>query len=56
MNEAGQVWVCSADRFEILHLVDLGEDAEGHSRSSLSLADGQVFVRTADRLYCFGSR
>ena len=47
-NEAGLTTVVStADTFEILAENDVGE----YTLSSLAVADGQVFLRTADYLY-----
>ena len=57
MNEAGQVWVVSMDKLEVLHQADLGGDGGDNSnRASIALVDGQVFVRTSDKLYCFGKK
>ena len=53
MNERGQVWVVSADEFKILYKGDLG-GADWPTRSTIAVADGNVFVRTSDTLYCFG--
>lgn len=54
VNEGAQIWVLSIDKFEILSQADLGGPAE--TRGSVAAADGQVFVRTADTLYCFGAK
>ncbi len=58
MNEAGQVWIISTagDKLEIINNVDLGGDIDAASRSTIALADGQVFVRTADKIQCFGAK
>jgi outer membrane protein assembly factor BamB len=53
MNEGGQVWVLSADEFKVIYHGDLPNEA-GPTRASIALADGQAFVRTGDKLYCFG--
>jgi outer membrane protein assembly factor BamB len=58
MNEAGEVWVIrdpGAD-FQIVTKADLGGGSNTATRSSIALADGQVFVRTAEKLYCFGAK
>ena len=44
----------SADKFQILSQADLG--GNGATRATIAAVDGQVFVRTADTLYCFGSK
>lgn len=64
MNADGEVFVVRADgaetessskgkvpSFEILHQVDMGEYP---SRSSISIAHDNLFIRTADTLYCVG--
>jgi outer membrane protein assembly factor BamB len=54
MNEAGEVWVISATgdgELKTLHQVDLGGGSQTASRSSIALANGEVFVRTAEKLY-----
>jgi hypothetical protein len=59
MNEAGEVWVVFAKgdgELKVLHQVDLGGGSQTASRSSIPLADGEVFVRTAEKLYCFGNK
>jgi outer membrane protein assembly factor BamB len=55
MNEGGQVWVLSADEFKVLYQGDLPNEG-GPTRASISLADGQAFVRTGDKLYCFEAK
>jgi len=52
MNERAQVWVVSADEFKVLYKGDLG-GAEWPTRSSIAVADGDVFVRTSDTLSCW---
>lgn len=55
VNEDGRAWVLSADEFKVLFEGDVGEEA-APTRASIALADGQAFVRTADKLYCFGGK
>lgn len=52
MNEAGRAWILSADEFKILSTMEL--ETTGLARASVAAIPGQVFFRTADRLYCFG--
>lgn len=47
-NEEGLTTVVAADRFEILAENDLAE----YTLSSIAISDGQMFLRTADHLYC----
>ena len=53
MDEAGTVFVVSAgDEFKLLATIPMG-DANG-SRASLAISDGQLFIRTTEKLYCVG--
>jgi outer membrane protein assembly factor BamB len=54
MNEGGDVWVVSAADGKVLDKQSLG--SEKAARSSIVACEGQIFVRTADRLYAFGKR
>jgi outer membrane protein assembly factor BamB len=58
MNEAGEVWVISPadDKLTVVNKADLGGGGQLASRSSVALADGQVFVRTGEKLYCIGAK
>ena len=54
ISMGGEVVVLSAgDAFEILSRIDLGE---GVCRATISAAHGQLFVRTAENLYCIGKK
>ena len=54
ISERGAVFVLEAgDEFKILSRTDLAEEPV---RASIAVARGQVFVRTAKNLYCFGAR
>lgn len=55
MNEGGDVWVVAADSFKVLFEASLvANKSAPRSRSTITVADGQVFVRTAERLMVFG--
>ncbi len=59
MNEAGVVFVVNAagDKLEVIHQAELeGGGGSDHNRSSIPVADGQVFVRTFGKIYCFGAK
>jgi outer membrane protein assembly factor BamB len=58
MNEAGEVFVVAdkGDKLELVNQVELGGGNSTASRSSIAVADGQVFVRTAEKLFCFGEK
>jgi len=50
----GEVVVVSAgDTFDVLHRVDMGGR---DCRASVAVSDGQLFIRTDDRLFCIGTR
>ena len=50
MNESGEAIVLAAgDELKILHRVDMGK---GPARSSIVAANGSLYIRTADRLFC----
>jgi len=53
MNENGTAYVLATDKFEILGTYDLGGDATYLARSTVVLANGQVLVRTFNRLMAF---
>ncbi|MDQ3814938.1 MAG: PQQ-binding-like beta-propeller repeat protein [Armatimonadota bacterium] len=53
MNEGGDVWVLSASEAKTLSQTSLGG---GTARSTIAVAQGQVFVRTADKLYAFAKK
>lgn len=54
MNEAGQTWVLSASEPKILSQSDL--KSEKPARASITASQGVLFVRTADKLYCFAKK
>lgn len=54
LSEKGTVVVLSAgDEFKILATIALDE---GPCRSSIAIAQGQLFIRTAQNLYCVGKK
>ena len=53
MNENGTAYVLATDKFEILGTYELGGDATYLARSTVVLANGQVLVRTFNRLIAF---
>lgn len=55
MNHLGHVFVVKAgDKFELLHDTAMGDRNERYVRSSISAAQGNLFVRTDSKLYCIG--
>lgn len=54
LSENGTVVILSAgDEFQILSTISMGESPV---RSSVAIANGQIFIRTAKSLYCIGSK
>ena len=54
MNEAGETWVLSANEPKIISQSDLKSDKP--ARASITASQGALFVRTADKLYCFAKK
>ena len=50
LNENGDVWVVSADEFKILSQNSL---KTGRSRASIAVVDGEVIVRSGDKVFAF---
>ena len=53
-SDTGKTYVCSANEPKILSQSDLTGPAKAHA--SIALSQGQAFVRTGDKLYCFGKK
>ena len=54
MDEAANVVVLRAgDKFEVLHRMAMGRRL---SRSSIVAANGKLFIRTVEKLYCIGEK
>jgi outer membrane protein assembly factor BamB len=57
MNEKGEAWVIAAgNEFKILHRASMGEPNDSLLRSSISVAHGNLFIRTGNKLYCIEER
>jgi outer membrane protein assembly factor BamB len=53
IDEAGTVFVLgTGDEFKVLATIPMG-DANG-TRASIAISDGQLFIRTTEKLYCIG--
>lgn len=51
IDERGTVFVCgTGDEFQVLAKIEMG-DADG-TRASIAISDGQLFIRTTEKLYC----
>jgi outer membrane protein assembly factor BamB len=54
-NHAGEVFVvAAAPEFKLLHRTMLGDDGERDTRATIAVAGGELFIRTATKLYCIG--
>jgi outer membrane protein assembly factor BamB len=54
MNEAGDLFICSATEFKVFSKTSLG--GEGGSRGSIVAVDGMIIVRTGDKVWAFGKK
>jgi outer membrane protein assembly factor BamB len=54
-SHAGEVFVVSAgDEFKILHRVMMGDAGDRDTRATIAVSGGNLFIRTAGKLYCVG--
>ena len=57
INQRGDVIIADAgDEFKLLANVPLGDDSDSVVRSSIAIAEGNLFIRTATKLYCVGKK
>jgi outer membrane protein assembly factor BamB len=56
INAAGEVSVVDAENGAVLRTIPMGEDEEDMVRSTVAVAQGQLFIRTSQRLYCVGRK
>ena len=56
MNFAGEVTVVDANKGEVLRTIPMGDEGDDMIRSSIVIAQGQLFIRTNKRLYCVGKK
>lgn len=55
MNHLGDVFVVKAgDEFELLHKAEMGDSMKNLSRASISVSQGNLYIRTDTHLYCIG--
>jgi outer membrane protein assembly factor BamB len=57
MNQEGEAFVVAAqdDSFQLLHRVQMGGPDDRSVRSSIAIAQNNLFIRTDRRLYCIGT-
>ena len=54
-NFRGDVYVVEAgEKFNLLRVIPMGETDENEMRSAIAIAQGNLFIRTAGKLYCVG--
>jgi len=56
MNFSGDVVVVDAAKGGILATIAMGEERDDMTRSSIAIADGQLFIRTNRKLYCVAGK
>jgi outer membrane protein assembly factor BamB len=56
MNFKGDVAVVDAEKGQVLNTIPMGEKGDDMTRSSIAVAQGQLFIRTNQKLYCIGSK
>ena len=54
ISHAGEVFIVDADTGKLLRSVPMADDQD-QIRSSLAVAHGALYIRTADRLFCIGA-
>ena len=54
MNFGGDVVVVDAKEGKVLNTIAMGEQGDDMTRSSISAANGQLFIRTNKKLFCIG--
>jgi outer membrane protein assembly factor BamB len=52
MNFAGEVTVVDVDKGQILSTIPMGDEGDDKIRSTISVANGSLFIRTNHKLYC----
>ena len=56
MNFGAQVVIVDAAKGEILRTIPMGDENDNQTRSSVAVSDGQLFIRTNQKLYCVGKK
>jgi outer membrane protein assembly factor BamB len=55
-NFRGEVFVvAAADSFKLLQKIPMGDEGDDQNRSSISIADDELFLRTGHKLYSIGN-
>ena len=48
--------IVDAAKGEVLRTIAMGEERDDQTRSSIAVAQGQLFIRTNQKLYCVGKK
>jgi len=55
-NFRGEVFVVAADKeFKLLNTIPMGDADDNDNRASIAVSQGNLFIRTAGKLYCIGA-
>lgn len=55
-NFKGEVFiVAAADQFKLLKTIPMGDDGDDQLRASISVSQGDLFIRTGHHVYCIGT-
>lgn len=55
-NFRGEVFVVTAaEQFKLLGTIPMGDEGDDQLRSSISISQGELFIRTGHKLYCVGN-
>jgi outer membrane protein assembly factor BamB len=54
-NFHGDVFIVGAsDSFKLLKIIPMGDEGDDQIRSSIPISNGELFIRTGQKLYCIG--
>lgn len=56
MNFRGDVFVVDAAEGKLLKTIPMGEPGDDMIRSTIAVADGQLFIRTNKKIFCIGGK
>lgn len=56
MNFGGDVVVADANKGEVLSTIAMGDEGDDKTRSTISVAHGQIFIRTNHKLFCIRNK
>jgi len=55
-NFRGEVFVvAAAEQFKLIKMIPMGDEGDDQLRSSISISQGDLFIRTGHKLYCVGN-